>query len=160
MVLMRTRMGLSTIYCGPKKKKVQVIQPDGKHRHVCPPMTARALLLQYSQQYCVRHVSGSILAMDDELEGGNTYLLSPLPRLFPSSPGDGNSANLKRAKSWKPSLQVIAENNAPVRRSVDKQNKDFVKPAPGKPQYRVHQNTWHLESPICMPYVGPTGFMF
>lgn len=75
-------MGLRKIYCC--QPRVRVIEPNGRQRHFSPSITISELLHLYPR-YCVCHVSGSILSADNELEGGNTYLLLPPPRLFPSA---------------------------------------------------------------------------
>lgn len=176
-------MGFRKIYCC--QPKVRVIEPNGRPRHFSAPITISELLHLYPR-YCVRHVSGSILSADDELEGGNTYLLLPPPRLFPGTAfiyssgflqkqkeeetaiGRGgtliwnprgrkrvrrdsnqrpilrvpalewhhkqNRGNktLRRVTSWKPSLDMICENNALLKtkdeRSVKEKEKKKAKP--------------------------------
>ncbi|KAH9323215.1 hypothetical protein KI387_017854, partial [Taxus chinensis] len=143
-------MGLSTIYCGarPKKQKAQVIMDsNGESRYFYTPITLRELLQHYSDpdQYCLRHVSGSILAMDDELEGSNTYLLIRLTTLFsPSRPlSEGINTSSKRGKPWQPSLRMIAEHSTPLQKKEEpqkKQHNNFAKPAAVKSKYRVNDN--------------------
>ncbi|GLJ46686.1 hypothetical protein SUGI_0984220 [Cryptomeria japonica] len=69
--------------CG--RQTVRVIEPDGQVRQLHLP-AAVADLLRLHPHHCVSHAGGgAILPLETQLESGGIYLLSPLPRLFPTS---------------------------------------------------------------------------
>jgi hypothetical protein len=119
-------MGLTMIYCWVPK--VRVIQPNGRPRLFSVPITISELLHLYPR-HCVRHVSGSILSADDELEGGSTYMLLPPPRLFPSYSSAHSSCFLHKDKEeetaigrggtliWKPRNRMRVRRDSNQRRS-------------------------------------------
>ncbi|GLJ32104.1 hypothetical protein SUGI_0646480 [Cryptomeria japonica] len=152
-----------------KNKKVQVIFPNGELRPFDPPITICELLLQYPHHYCVPHVKGSNLTMNDELVGGNTYLLLPLPRL-------GINSSLRRAKSWEPSLGMIAEINAPLQgvsaetktplqknkvdKTLGKHEKKVVNMVEIKPTYSLNRRAWDTGRAKSMEYMAPSALIF
>ncbi|KAH9323213.1 hypothetical protein KI387_017852, partial [Taxus chinensis] len=133
-----------------KKKKVKIIFPNGESRRFTVPITVRELHLQYPHHYCVSYVPGSSLCMDDELQGGKTYLLLPRPTPLISNynppinsdsrPSSEIDPVLRRARTWTPSLQIIAEHEnsglsqQPAYKSVKKQDPKLVKSASVRPK--------------------------
>ncbi|CAN6470436.1 unnamed protein product [Victoria cruziana] len=81
-----TVMSLRMIQCG--RQTVDVIQPNGQVRQMMLPLKVSDLLMLYPHNF-VAHAGttkrGSMLPMETQLETGNTYVLLPLPRIFPSS---------------------------------------------------------------------------
>ncbi|KAF3771848.1 hypothetical protein EJ110_NYTH59362 [Nymphaea thermarum] len=79
-------MSLRMIQCG--RQTVDVIQPNGQVRQMMLPLKVSDLLMLYPHHF-VAHAGttkrGSMLPLETQLETGNSYVLLPLPRIFPSS---------------------------------------------------------------------------
>lgn len=147
----------SMMYCGGRSRKVIIIQPDGRPRHFYSPITTRDLLVQFPGHYGLRDVAGSILPMDTELEGGNTYLLMPLKY----KPQGSNSQPFHSRASWKPSLDRISENTTLLLREKEERvaKKEEIKAV--KPIHRKSGRlAWERESSMSMSFLVPSGFIF
>ncbi|KAH9323197.1 hypothetical protein KI387_017836 [Taxus chinensis] len=160
------------------KNKVKIIFPNGESLRFHTPITVRELILQYPHHYCVPYVPGSSLSMNDELQGGKTYLLLPRPSppisnynppTSNSRPSNEIDLSLKRARTWTPSLQIIAENDNislqqqpnSEQRSVKKhEDTKHVKSASVRSKSALNRNAWLAETGIvCIAPIGSAGFL-